>query len=80
MGGRRVNAELQLLERVIYEIGPVGTILGLGFYWLRGQLDKLTTAIEGVEKLSREQEYTQACVSMIAKVQGIPLPTRKDPK
>ena len=72
------SPELELIERLVYEVGPVGTLFGLGFYWLKTQLAKLTTAIESVEDLSREQQYTQACVSMIAQVQGIPLPKRKE--
>lgn len=75
-----MSPEAQLVERLVYEVGPVGTLLGLGFYWLRSQLDKLTKALSEIGEVKREQEYTQACVSMIAKVQGIPLPSRKDSK
>ena len=71
-----MSPEAQLLERLFYEVGPLGTLLGLGFYWLRTQLGRLTTAIDSVEELSREQQYTQACVAMIAEVQGIHLPKR----
>lgn len=69
---------MQLIERLVYEVGPMGTLLGLGFYWLRRQLDTFGEALTDIKDLSREQEYTQACVSMIAKVQGIPLPKRKE--
>jgi len=66
-----------LTEYLLRELGPMGSMLGLGFYWLRNQLDRLTNAITAIDSLTTEVEYTQACVSMIAEVQGIALPNRK---
>ena len=72
-----MTAEAMLVERLITEVGPMATLLALGFYWIRNQFDQFKTAVESINDLKRSQEYTQACVSMIAQVQGIPLPERK---
>ena len=42
-----------LTEYLLRELGPMGSMLGLGFYWLRNQLDRLTNAITAIDSPPR---------------------------